>query len=104
MILSRAVPESPIHIEELTDPDEIARARARRARFDRNWEWFKARAQQIYDAHRGKHVYVAGQEAFAADTPAEARALALAAHPDDEGRFSLFIPRERMARIYVAQG
>jgi hypothetical protein len=92
---------SPIVMEEVTDPVELAKARAQEERFERNWAWFQAHAAEIYSRHRG-HVYcVAGQELFVADTPEEVLALAQAAHPDDDGRFTGYIPKERAYRIYA---
>jgi hypothetical protein len=91
----------PIVMEEVTDPKEIAPARAQRERFDRNAAWLQAHAQEVYRRHRGKCICVAGEEIFVADTPEEAMQLATAAHPDDNGSFVQYIPRERFARIYV---
>jgi len=99
MIVAR---QTPIVMEEVTDPVELAKARARRARFDRNWTWLNAHADEVY-AHRGKCICIAGQQRFVADTPAEVLALATAAHPEDDGRFTLYIPWERMYRIYANQ-
>jgi hypothetical protein len=98
------VPELPTAVmEELTDPGELAEARARRERFDRNWAWFEAHATEFYRSHRGKCICIAGEELFAADTPAEVLAMAKAAHPEDDGRFTAIIPKERLARIYAHQ-
>jgi len=91
--------ELRVVVEGPTDPQ----TRARRERFDRNWAWLKEHASEVYEAHRGKVLCVAGQEPFAADTTEEALALAKAAHPEDDGCFTLTIPRERMARIYAHQ-
>jgi hypothetical protein len=88
-------------MEEVTDPEELAKARVRRERFDRNWAWFQAHVPEIYSQHRGKCICIAGEELFAADTPKEAIALATAAHPEDEGRFVHYIPREKVIRIYA---
>ncbi len=84
-----------------TDPVQIAEARAQQAKFDRNWEWFLTQVPGIYEAHRGKIICISGKEVFAADTTEEAVARAEAAHPDDDGRFTMIIPRERMLRIYA---
>jgi hypothetical protein len=97
------VQQSPILLEEVTDPVELEQARAQDARFARNWAWFEVHAAEIYAAHRGKCICIAGAELFVADTPEEALAMATAAHPDDNGRFTRLIPRERMARIYADQ-
>jgi len=88
-------------MEEVTDPEEIAKAQAQRERFDRNWAWFQAHVPEIYSQQRGKCICIAGEELFAADTPKEAIALATAAHPEDEGRFVHYIPREKVIRIYA---
>lgn len=90
-------------MEEVTDPAELAKAQSQRAQYDCNWAWFKPQATEIYEQFRGQGVVIAGQETFAAKTPEEAWALAKATHPDDEGRFIIYVPRERMARIYGHQ-
>ena len=91
----------PIVMEEVTDPDELAKARAQRARFDRNSAWLQAHAHEVYTRYRGKCVVIAGEELFAADTPAEAWTLAATAHPEDDGSFIRYIPREKAAYIYA---
>lgn len=101
MIVSRET--FPVVMEQVTDPEELAAAQAQDERFRRNWDWFKTHAPDIYRAHRGKVICVAGQELFVADTATEAVASAQAAHPDDNGRFTRIIPRERLERIYAHQ-
>jgi hypothetical protein len=91
----------PIVMEEVTDPVELAKARARGERFARNLAWFEAHALEIGAAHRGQCICIAGQELFVADTPQAVRALAKAAHPEDDGFFLHYIPRERTVRIYA---
>ena len=91
----------PIIMEEVTDPEELAKARAQRERFDRNTIWLQAHAAEIYPRYRGKCICIAGEELFVADTPEEVLALAQAAHPEDDGSFLRYIPREKVARIYV---
>ena len=88
-------------MEEVTDPEELAKARAQDERFDRNFAWWQAHAAEVYTRYRGKCICIAGEELFVADTPAEALALAAAAHPEDDGRFVHYIPREKVARIYA---
>ena len=92
---------SPIVMEEVTDPEELAKARAQRERFDRNSAWLQAHITEIYARYRGKCICIAGEELFVADTPEEALALATAAHPEDDGRFLRYIPREKLDRIYA---
>jgi hypothetical protein len=48
-------------------------------------------------------VVIAGEEIFAADKPEPAWALAKAAHPWDDGSFIIYVPREKVARIYGYQ-
>ena len=93
--------KTQVVIEEVTDRAEIAAARAQRERSDRNAALLEARAKDVYTRHRGKCVCVAGEELFVADTLEEAMALAKAAHPDDDGSFMRYIPREKLARIYA---
>ncbi len=92
---------NPITMERVTDPVELAKTRVQDERFERNWAWFNAHAPEIYKEHRGKCLCIAGQELFVADTPEEVLALAKAAHPDDDGRFTRYIPKERTYRIYA---
>jgi hypothetical protein len=90
-----------VTMEEVTDPEELAKARAQHERFDRNWAWFQAHTPEVYARYRGKCICIAGEELFVADTPEEVLALATAAHPEDDGRFVHYIPREKVARIYA---
>jgi hypothetical protein len=90
-------------MEEVTDPIELAQARKQREQFDRNWAWFKAQAADVYERFRGQCVVIAGEEIFAADEPADAWALAKDAHPEDDGKFIIYIPREKVARVYGYQ-
>jgi hypothetical protein len=76
--------DTPIRMEEVTDPVQLAQARRRGEFFDRNWSWFEAHASDIYRQHRGKCPCIAGEELFVMDTPEEAHRLARAAHPEDE--------------------
>jgi hypothetical protein len=91
----------PIVMEAVTDPEELAKAQAQRQRFDRNSAWLQAHVAEIYTRYRGKCICIAGEELFVADTPEEALALATAAHPEDDGRFLRYIPREKLDRIYA---
>ena len=93
----------PIVMEEVTDPEELAKARAQDERFERNSAWLQAHVQEVYTHYRGKCVVIAGEELFAADTPEEAWAMATAAHPEDDGSFIRYIPREKTAWIYENQ-
>jgi hypothetical protein len=91
----------PLVMEEVADPEELAKARAQRERFDRNTAWLQTRAWEVYRRYRGKCICVAGEELFVADTPEEALALATTVHPEDDGSFLRYIPREKLDRIYA---
>jgi len=92
----------PIIMSEVTDPVELAEARKRREYADRNSAWLQAHVPEIYSRYRGKCICVAGEELFVADTPKEAFAMAKAAHPEDVGIISRYIPKEKVPRIYAA--
>jgi hypothetical protein len=87
-------------IEEVTDPEEIARAKAQHERAKRNSAWLQAHWSQVLPQARGKFLAVAGQEAFIAETPDEAWAWAQALHPDDDGALVQYVRPERGPRIY----
>jgi hypothetical protein len=88
-------------MEEVTDPVELAEARARREQFDRNSAWLETHASEVYSKHRGKCICIAGGELFVADTAREALAKATAAHPEDKGSFVRYIPKQKVPRIYA---
>jgi hypothetical protein len=90
-------------MEEVTDPVLIAQAQAQHERFERNWNWFEAHAADIYKEHRGRFLVIAGQELFVGDDIQEVLARARAAHPEDDGLFTRYIPREKVPRIYAHQ-
>ena len=92
----------PITIAEVTDPDELAKARAQDERFARNSAWLQIHATEIYPQYRGKCICIAGEELFIADTPEEALRQAKAAHPEEDGSILIrYIPWEKVARIYA---
>jgi len=93
-------PKMRLVMEEITDPDELARGKPQRERFDRNMEWLRAHAAEVY-RHRGKHICIAGQELFVGDAADEVLARARAAHPEDDGLYVRYIPRENVPRIYA---
>lgn len=92
---------APIVLEDVTDPAELAEARAQRKQFDRNSAWLQAHASDVYSKHRGMCICIAGEELFVADTASEAVAQATIAHPDDKGRFVHYIPKDKVPRIYA---
>ena len=94
-------PSDKVLLEEDTDLDSLAAARAQREQFDRNSAWLQSHASEIYRQHRGKCICVAGEQLFVADTAGEALAQATAAYPDDKGRFVHYIPKEKVPRVYA---
>ncbi len=87
-------------IEEINDPAEAVRAGARDQRMKRNGDWLQAHWTDLLPGARGKFLVIANQEAFIADTPEEAWALAHAAHPEDDGAFGRYVFPEGARRIY----
>jgi len=81
-------------LEEKLDSSERARIQTRRQRFERNWAWLEAHASEVY-SHRGKFVCIAGEELFVADTLRDVVERARAAHPQDDGHFTRFVPKEK---------
>lgn len=88
-------------IDEKIDPSELAEAHKRRAQFDRNSAWLQEHIPEVYSQHRGKVICIAGQELFVADSTKEAVAQARAAHPEDEGYFTRYIPKEKVIHVYA---
>jgi|SRR6516165_7107279 hypothetical protein len=91
-----------MEMELVTDPVEIAKARAQRQRCERNWDWLEANSEEVY-RHRGRFVCIAGEELFVGDSLDEVIGKATAVHPEDDGRFTRYIPLERGPRIYADQ-
>lgn len=92
-----------LEVLRLESEQDLASVRKQREQFDRNSEWLQKNVTEVYAAHRGKCVCVAGCELFVGDTTSQAISQALAAHPDEEGWFTRYIPREKVARVYANQ-
>jgi hypothetical protein len=90
-----------VEMEVVTDFQELARARVQDEQFARNLAWFGCHASEVYSQHRGKCICISGEQVFVADSAREAVALAKTAHPQDQGRFVRYIPREKVPRIYA---
>jgi hypothetical protein len=93
--------KSSIVIKEVTDPEELVKARQQRERFDRNATWLQGHISEIYSQYRGKFICVAGEKLFVADSVKEAIHLANKAYPHDNGWFTRYIPKEKVVRIYA---
>ena len=91
-------------VEEVIDPDEVARHLAQSERARRNSDWLASHWHDLLPGVRGKFLVVAGQAAFFADTAEEAWALAMAAHPEDDGAIEQYVRVERGPRIYAIRG
>jgi hypothetical protein len=86
----------------VTDPGENARAREQHEQFEANVAWLESHATEVY-SHRGRHICVAGQELFVADSLEDVLAQAAAAHPEDQGCYVRYIPRDKVPRVYAHQ-
>ena len=89
-------------MEIVTDPEENAKARELQRQFEANVAWLEGHAGEVY-SHRGQHICIAGQELFVADCLDDVLAQAAAAHPEDQGTYVRYIPREKVPRIYANQ-
>jgi hypothetical protein len=74
---------------------------AREERSRRNSQWLQAHWADLLAQAAGKHVAVAGEEAFIADTPQEAWAMAKRAHPEDDSATIQYVDPHRGAKIYA---
>src|SRR5687768_15088925 len=89
-------------METVDDPAQIQGHRVQLMRFKKNVDWLERNAAGVYRDYRGMCICVAGQELFVADTAEAAIALAQEAHPDDDGRFVHYIPKQKLPRIYAS--
>jgi hypothetical protein len=94
----------PLIIEEIDSPEVIARSQLQHERFRRNSEWLERHWGDLLPQAFGKHLAVAGQEAFLGDTVEEAVALAKAVHPDDDGMFVEYVLPPGGPRLYGDHG
>jgi hypothetical protein len=98
------IEEPKVIIEEVTDPEAIARHKIVHEHFQRNSDWLKSHWPDLLPQARGKFVAVAGQEAFLADTPEAAWGWARRAHPEDQGAFVQYVRPDLGPRIYAYCG
>ena len=92
---------SGIEMHLVTDPQELALAQSQDEQFERNLAWLGLHASEVYSQHRGQCVCISGEQVFAANSAREAVALAKLVHPEDQGRFVRYVPREKVSRIYA---
>lgn len=92
--------ENQLTMEIEADPEVCAETAARLERCWRNLRWLERHAEDAY-SRRGKYICIAGEELFVADSPDEAIRAAKRAHPDDDGRFTLYVPLVKAPRVYA---
>jgi hypothetical protein len=90
----------PFTITE-TDPVDCESFNRQHDQAVRNSLWLSSHWPDLLPEALGRFVAVAGQEAFIADTSAEARARAETAHPDDKGLLVQYVPLEKGPFIYA---
>jgi hypothetical protein len=88
----------PLVIEEYSASSAATRAQHEQAQ--KNLDWLQNHWPDLLPRALGKFVAVAGQQAFIADSPVEARSLAVAAHPEDKGVLVQYVRPEKGPRIY----
>ena len=93
--------ESGFVVEDIIDPDEIRRSHTQGERHRRNSDWLQAHWTGILPQARGQVVAVAGQEAFIAQTPAEAWAWVDDTHPEDTGAIVRYVRASVGPRLYA---
>src|SRR5262245_33201472 len=93
--------EKYIVIEEMTDPEEIARVNTVMEQGRRNWDWLENHWPDVLPQAYDKYIAVAGQQPFIADDPEQARAAAKAAHPDDRGVIVQYVSSHKGPRVYA---
>lgn len=91
---------NPMVMEIVTDPVACAEAARRKELYERNWDWLEAHAAEVY-SHRGKYICIAGEELFVGDKVNEVVAAANAAHPEDDGRFTRYVPTAKAPQIHA---
>lgn len=99
-----SLPQSPMIVEEIeiTDSAEQARVKQSFEQARRNRKWLEARWSELVSQFVGKHLAVAGEEAFIGETVEEAIAQARAAHPDDQGMLVRYVSPAEGPRIYAS--
>ena len=95
--------ESAFRIAEVSNPHDIARARAQDERHRRHSDWLQAHWADVLPQARGTFLAIAGQEPCVANPPEEAWAWVAATHPEDDGAIVRYIRPETGPRIYASQ-
>ena len=88
-------------VEDVTDPDEIARVNAQHKQARRNSDWLQSHWSDVLPQAYGKFIAVACQEAFIADTSADGYAWARRTHPEDRGALVEYVMPPGGPRFYA---
>lgn len=91
-------------VEEVTDRDEVARVHAQHEQARKNSAWLQAHWADFLPRAFGKFIAVAGQEAYIAETPEEARSWARSTHPEDRGALVEYVLPPGGPRFYANRG
>ena len=88
----------------LTDDGRVATGKAPTTPHDLSEGFLNsiANAADVFQ-HRGKYYCIAGQEVFVGEDVMELIARARAAHPDDQGLITGYIPKEKAIRVYACR-
>lgn len=92
---------TPLIVEEITDPVEIARIHAQHAQAQRNGAWLENHWGDLLPNAFGKFIAIAGQQAHIASSAEEAWAWARTAHPDDRGALVEYVLPPGGPRFYA---
>lgn len=91
----------PLTLEIVNDPAAVERNRKLLEAFSCNSDWLESNWQDLLPEARGKHLAVAGRQAFCANTPEEAWDWVKANHSEDIGAFVRYVIPEKGPRIYA---
>jgi hypothetical protein len=104
MIIQRGSGWSKLTVTFEPPPADPSKILARMERSRRNSQWLQAHWADLLPKAEGKHLVVAGEEAFIADSPEEAWAMAKRAHPEDDSATIQYVSPDRGAKIYANRG
>jgi hypothetical protein len=93
--------EPQVIVEEVTDPEEIARIHAQHAQAQRNADWLESHWNELLPQAFGKFIAIAGQVPYIADSPRDAWAWAEANHPEDRGALVEYVFPPGGPRFYA---
>lgn len=92
---------TPLTLEGVTDPVEIARIHAQHAQSQRNAAWLENHWDDLLPEAHGKFIAIAGQEGHIANSAEDAWAWARTAHPEDRGALVEYVLPPGGPRFYA---